>query len=209
MEWNPAIVCPTGDMAAPMTSTDLRSDDELVAGSRAGDERAFAQLIRRYQARVERIVVRMLGPGDDAEDVAQETFIRLHRGLDGFRGESAIGTYVSRIAINLSLNALRRRRWQLRRFIRRDVEPEARRDEPMVEVTDTVVAEERSAALAAALDRLGDRHRAVVVLRLLEEYSTRETAEMLQIPEGTVMSRLTRALQKLQQDLRASGLEAP
>lgn len=65
----------------------------------------------------------------------------------------------------------------------------------MVEQPDTVVADERRAALTAALDRLGDRHRAVVVLRLLEEYSTRETAELLEIPEGTVMSRLTRALQ--------------
>lgn len=108
-------------MAVPVAPSDPRSDDELVAGCRAGDEAAFAALIRRYQPQVERIVVSMLGAGDDAEDAAQETFIRLHRSLEGFRGEAALGTWVSRIAINLSLNALRRRRWQLSRFVRRDL----------------------------------------------------------------------------------------
>lgn len=194
-------------MALSVTHADPRSDDVLLAECRAGDERAFGALVRRYQERIERIVVRMLGNGDEAEDVAQETFIRLHRSLADFRGEAALATYLSRIAINLSLNALRRRRWQLGRFIRRDTEPGAREEEPVVESADLVVAEERRVALSAALGRLDDRHRAVVVLRLLEDYSTRETAEMLQIPEGTVMSRLTRALQKLQHDLRASGME--
>lgn len=188
-------------------SLDQRSDAELLAGYRAGDDQAFAALVRRYQGQVERVVVRMLGGGDDAEDVAQETFIRLHGGLKNLRGEAAIGTYVTRIAINLSLNALRRRRWQLRRFVRRDEEG-VRVDEPTAEMPDTAVTAERSAALAAALDRLDPRHRAVVILRMLEDYSTRETAEMLEIPEGTVMSRLTRALSKLQHHLRANGMEA-
>ncbi len=191
----------------PVGPADLPADEDLLARCRASDEGAFAELVRRYQAPVERIVVRMLGAGDDADDVAQETFIRLHAAIDDFRGDAAVGTYVGRIAINLSLNALRRRRWQLGRFIRRDVVPAATIHEPAPDAPDRAVIAERRNALAGALGRLGDRHRAVVVLRYLEDYSTRETAEILQIPEGTVMSRLTRALQALRADLGASGME--
>ena len=165
-------------------------------------------LVNRHQAAVGRAVIRMLGPGDDADDVAQETFIRFHRALAEFRGDAELGTYLTRIAINLSLNALRRRKWQLRRFVRRDIAATDSIQEPHVLPSEDVLTLERRAQLENALGKLNDEQRAVVVLRMLEEYSTRETAEMLRVPEGTVMSRLTRALANMQHHLRDSGLEA-
>lgn len=136
----------------------------------------------------------MLGSGDDADDVGQETFVRFFDSLDAFRGESSVRTYVVRIAMSCALNALRSQRRRNLRFVRDEVallqavDPAARATTP-----DGVQATQ----IRAALDRLSPEHRAVVVLRLLEERSTRETAEILQVPEGTVLSRLSRAVQQL------------
>ncbi len=203
MEWPVPMVCPIVDM------TEADSEKTLIEAARAGSEAAFAALIRRHESRVQRIAIRMLGAGDDADDVAQETFIRFHDALDRFRGDATVGTYVSRIAMNLSLNTLRRRRWRLRRFVRRDTDELRPADEPAHHDPDPALGAERRAAIVGALGRLSDAHRAVVVCRLLEEYSTRETALLLKIPEGTVMSRLTRALGQLRTDLRQTGMGRP
>src|SRR5436309_13416759 len=96
------------------------TDAELIANARAGDDRAFAVLVERYERAVAATVVGMLGPGDDADDVGQETFIRFHRALGSFRGDSSLKTYLVHIAMNLSLNALKRRRRSLLRFVSRD-----------------------------------------------------------------------------------------
>ena len=97
---------------------DIISDDELIAAARVGDDRAFALLVDRYESVVAATVIGMLGPGDEADDVGQETFIRFHRALDAFRGESSLKTYLVHIAMNLSLNALKRQRRSLLRFVR-------------------------------------------------------------------------------------------
>jgi RNA polymerase sigma-70 factor, ECF subfamily len=149
----------------------------------------------------------MLGRGDDADDVGQETFIRFHRALGSFRGDSSLKTYLVHIAMNLSLNALKRRRRSLLRFVSRDD-----RDERHAEAVDLpdlrvgpagkVDAGELQEFVRAAVARLGEKHRAVVVLRMFHEYSTRETAELLGLPEGTVLSRLSRAMKELETQLR-------
>ncbi|RMH54101.1 MAG: sigma-70 family RNA polymerase sigma factor, partial [Bacteroidetes bacterium] len=92
------------------SSTASPSDETLVARARQGDEQAFRNLVERYESTVAATVIGMLGAGPEAEDVGQETFIRFYRALHQFRGEAAVGTYLTRIAINLSLNALKRRR---------------------------------------------------------------------------------------------------
>ncbi len=81
-------------------STSFRDESELLRRAREGDDRAFRELVHRYEDRVAATIIGMLGPGPDAEDVGQETFIRLYRSLDGFRGDSSLATYVTRIAIN-------------------------------------------------------------------------------------------------------------
>ena len=104
--------------------TSVRDEKELLRRAREGDDRAFRELVHRYEDRVAATIIGMLGPGPDAEDVGQETFVRLYRSLDGFRGDSSLATYVTRIAINQSLKAIRRRKSWTRRFIRRDWGPE-------------------------------------------------------------------------------------
>jgi len=175
------------------------SDDALIERARDGQAWAFRRLVERYEGRVAATVVGMLGPGGEADDVGQETFIRFYEALDQYRGEAQLGTYLTRIAINQSLKALQRRKRWTDRFWSRDEAPDgARAREPSVDGEDAITSSERSALVHRALGQLSDDHRAVAVLRLLDGYSTRETAEILDIPEGTVMSRLYRASSHLE-----------
>lgn len=169
-------------------------DSALVARARQGDDDAFRRLVERHQAAVARTVTGMLGPGDDADDVGQDTFVRFHQSLDRFRGDSSVRTYLVRIAMSTALNALRSRRRRELRFISDDSAIDAAVDDTTVDVITDGTHQER---ITAALANLNPEHRAVVVLRLLDERSTKETAEILQIPEGTVLSRLSRAIRQL------------
>ena len=177
-------------------TVDPPSDLELTRRARDGDDHAFRELVERYQGRVAATVIGMLGPGPDAEDVGQETFIRFHAALGRFRGEAALGTYLTRIAINLSLNASKSRqkaRWRFRSLDSDD-------DPAPAPVTDGAALQDRAdtrAEVQAAVRRLKPDHRAVVVLRMIQGYSTRETAEALGLPEGTVLSRLSRGMANL------------
>lgn len=177
--------------------TDPTPDDELLVSARKGDERAFAALVERYEGAVAATAIGMLGPGGDADDVGQETFIRFHRSLDRFRGESSLKTYLVHIAMNLSLNALRSRRRTFLRFGGGDDDLAGAR-EPRVGPADETDAAELKRVVQQAVAALSEKHRAVVVLRMFQDLSTRETANMLGVPEGTVLSRLSRAMQELQ-----------
>jgi len=151
-------------------------------------------------------VVGMLGAGDDADDVGQETFIRFYRSMHRFRGDATLRTYLTRIAMNLSLNALKRRK-------RRSARVQSFGTGTLAEVHGAAKAtaapgpdveferRETRRVVRAAIDALDERHRAVVVLRMMEGLSTREAAGVLRVPEGTVLSRLSRALDKLELDL--------
>lgn len=149
-------------------------------------------------------VIGMLGSGDEADDVGQETFIRLHGALHDFRGDSSLRTYLTRIATNLSLNALRGRKRRWSRFVSRDEGDAGAHEADEAGAGDLradVEAEQRAEQVREAVRRLNPKHRAVVVLRMMEGYSTREAAEILGIAEGTVMSRLHRAMGVLEEDL--------
>lgn len=175
-------------------------DDALLARARDGDHAAFRRLVERYQNRIAATAVGMLGPGPEAEDVGQETFVRFYRALDRFRGDAALGTYLTRIAINLALEAIeRRKRWR-RRFVRPEDDALDRLG-PRGDAEAEIEARERSRLVRVAIDRLEPHHRSVVVLRMIEGYSTRETAEILDVAEGTVMSRLSRAKAELERQL--------
>ena len=171
------------------------TDEELVHRARKGDNNAFRTLVERHQKNIARTVSGMLGASMDVDDVVQEVFIRLHRHLDRFRGDAALSTFLKRIAINLSLDALRCRKRIRRRFVSRDdheiylPEPEADRFQE-----DTF---DRRQLIEQALSSLRPQHRAVIVLRLIDDYSTKETAAILGVPQGTVLSRLSRATAKM------------
>ena len=195
------------------------SDETLLAGARAGDERAFAAIVDRYETRVAATVVGMLGPGDDAEDVGQETFIRLYRYMDGYRGDASLGTYLTRIAMNLSLTALRKRKRWFSRFVSVESTPGGGSTDgretvgPGLEMIAVETDEgplgrleqaEQRDSVQRALADLNPDHRAVIVLRWMDGLSTKETAAALGVPVGTVMSRLSRAMDRLTLTLKES-----
>jgi RNA polymerase sigma-70 factor (ECF subfamily) len=175
-------------------------DAELLAKARSGDQTAFRELVDRYESIVAATVIGMLGSGPDAEEVGQETFIRFYRSLGRFRGDAKITTYLTRIAINLSLDTLRRRKRDESRFLSWN-EKDTLPDELVVQGDQELDARERKEHVRRAVQSLDPKHRAVVVMRMINGYSTKETAALLKIPIGTVLSRLARAQDKLKRVL--------
>lgn len=178
------------------------SDEALVTRTLSGDATAFRALVERYEGQVAATVIGMLGPGADAEDVGQETFVRLYESLGRFRGDAALGTYLTRIAINQCLKHLRRKQSWMRRIVGESQLAAPLPDPPDPDAPD-LADRDRDALVQRAVQALPAKHRSVVVLRMLRELSTNETAEVLGIPPGTVMSRLSRALASLRGPLAA------
>ena len=178
------------------------SDSELLDRSRGGDMGAFRQLVERFHGRLLATATGMLGPGADAEEVVQETLIRFYRSLQRFEGRSALGTYLTRITMNEAVKAInRKKRWNMR-FLSRD-DPDKPLVDPVQELRDAPIEQaERIASIRNAVQSLKPEFRSVVVLRFLNEYSTLECSRILGIPPGTVMSRLSRALDKLSPTLK-------
>ena len=171
---------------------------QLIDLVRSGDDQAFAAIVDRYEEQIARTVMGMLGDTDGAEDVGQETFIRFFRSIRKFRGDSALGTYLTRIAINLSLNELKKRNRFQSLFYQKG------EDRETLEGPDKgneYEAADTKDLVEMALQKLDPPFRAVVVLRLIDGYSTKETAKILDVPVGTVLSRLARAQKSLKEIL--------
>jgi RNA polymerase sigma-70 factor (ECF subfamily) len=173
------------------------SERTLVREAQKGDKNAFKKLVEQNEYTVAATVIRMLGNCPEADDVGQETFIRFYQSLDKFRGESSVGTYLTRIAINLSLNELKRQKRMRTRFFSRGEE----KMERAADKNDLTKKKELRDLVQMGIKKLEPKYRAVVVLRLIEGYSTKETAQILSIPVGTVLSRLARAQKKLKEIL--------
>ncbi len=170
-----------------------QTDAELLSQARAGNMAAFEGIVKRYEPRVAATVVGMLGQCQAADDVGQETFIRLYKYIQNFNQEASLATYLTRIAINLSLNELKRRKRRLRFFKPGD---ENAKDIGFMPDEESY-RNENQRLVHSALAKLAPEFRSVIVLRLLEGYSTEETANILGVPQGTVLSRLSRAQKKL------------
>lgn len=167
---------------------------ELINLMKEGDEAAFTEFVGRFSPAVAKTVKSMLGDVPEAEEVGQETFIRFWTSIHKFRQESAASTYLTRIAINLSLNELQKRKNRFGFFNR------VKQEESYQEQMHTASHDEtfsNNQLIDMALARLEPAHRSVVVLRLVEGYSTAETAKILKLPQGTVLSRLSRAQGKM------------
>jgi len=185
--------------ASPPGST----DEALLERARQGDQRAFTQLVRLHEGRVAATTMGMLGNAADAEDVAQEVFLRFHRSLHRFEGRSSVASYLTRIAINQSLERLKKRRRWLGIFTETEWERDERADPRPPEQH----AGEGDEWVHEQLLRLDPPHRAVVVMRIVNDCTVDETARALGIPPGTVMSRLSRALDKLRAGLAPGDKE--
>lgn len=175
------------------------SDNELIDKARAGDKSAFSVLVERHQHTVAATVKGMLGAGDDAEDVGQTVFIRFYNAMNDFRGEAQLATYLTRIAINLSLNELKRQQRRNLFFFRSNDENQ---HYDIADKEDHQSEQDTKEIVNKALQTLDPKFRSVAVLRLIQGYSTKETAEMLKLPMGTVLSRLSRAQEKLKELLK-------
>ncbi|MFH1686540.1 MAG: RNA polymerase sigma factor [bacterium] len=176
-----------------MKTTNEPTDKELVAASSKGDMRAFEKLVKRLEPRVAATVISMLGNSPEVDDVGQETFVRFYKALDQYRGDSSVASYVTRIAMNLSLNELKRRKRWFGLF--------SADDSDLVQAAgaggNSEATYDDRELVRMALQQLTPEYRAVVVLRIMEGYSTEETANILKIPVGTVTSRLARGQAKL------------
>ena len=172
--------------------------DRLLGLLRTGDGRAFEELVRTYQHRVFGVALRMLGNSAEAEEIAQEVFLRAHRGLADFRGDAKLSTWLYAIASRLCLNRLASGE---RRLLREGEETLARIPSGHASPADELERSERDAALHRAIAELSDERRLVVVLRDLEGLSYEEIAAALDLELGTVRSRLHRARLDLKEKL--------
>ncbi len=186
------------------------SDHALVEAVRAGDEAAFAELVRRYRNQITNYIYRVTGDYDSAVDLAQETFLRVYRAAERYQTSYAFSTYIYRIATNLAISELRQRKRRrlvsLTGFFQaRDGASEPAAFDPADgrQLQDAALVEgERRAAITRAINSLPEKYRVPLVLRDVEERSYEEIARILEMSEGTVKSRISRARSFLRDKLR-------
>lgn len=174
-------------------------DKTLIDASLDGDSQAFTEIVNRYSNMVARTVKGMIGDNMAAEDVGQEVFIRLFHSLKQFRGESRLSTYIHRIAVNLTLNEIKRGR--------RAGSPAGEEEIDSINATQVsgdnqFERNETRELVEKALQMLEPKYRAVIVMRMLQGYDTKETADALGLPVGTVLSRLSRAQEQMRNILK-------
>jgi RNA polymerase sigma-70 factor (ECF subfamily) len=161
-----------------------------------GDGRAFEDFLDLYGARVHRLVRRYIGNPSDAEDVTQEIFVDLYRSIGRFRGRSALYTWVYRVAVNHCLKSCQRARPEsvpLEDVMKTNIHPSDRLSDPHFAATRSELADQ----VTGALGQLSPLHRDVVILHELHGLTYQECAEVLDVPVGTVKSRLSNAFRRL------------
>jgi len=204
------------EAAIPKTTSEWsggsgKEDLDLIKRFLAGDENSFMTLVCRYQNRVHNLCYRLLGDTHEAQDMAQEIFLTIHRSLKNFRGDSLFSTWVFRIATNHCKNRIKylgRRKYyqstsldQPRESEDGDMFHEMEDEKPDPE--SRLGSDEIQAAVQEAISSLDDDHRLVIVLRDIQDQSYEEIAEALGLKVGTVKSRIHRARNELKKKLEA------
>ncbi len=191
---------------APDKTVDNALDQELVARVKRGDKAAFDLLVRKYQHRVAKLVGRYVYDRTEVEDVTQEVFIKAYRALEGFRGESAFYTWLYRIAVNTAKNYLV---FQGRRLPAADMEAEeaelTAEGQALREITTpehNLLTEEIARTVSRVLESLPEDLRTAITLREIEGLSYEEIAAIMQCPIGTVRSRIFRAREAIDKELK-------
>ena len=182
-------------------------EHELVKSSKRGDVKAFETLIESYQKKVYNIALKMMGNPEDANDLAQESFIRVFKSIDKFKEQSSFSTWIYRITTNICLDELRKRKNKKTFSIDEDIKyndieiPRQIQDEgPLPE--DILESKETSQIVRKAINCLSDQHKTVLVLRDIEGFSYEEICKITNCPEGTVKSRINRARSALKDILK-------
>jgi RNA polymerase sigma-70 factor (ECF subfamily) len=189
----------------PHTTNRDAADEDLMFRYRDGDEGAFVEIVRRYKSKIVSTAYRVLGDLDKAEDVAQETFIRVHRNAARYRSIAKFSTWIYTIALNVARNELRNTK--RKRLVSLDAFGADADAEPSTyEIPDESAPPDQEAEnkqlrgiFEAAIRRLPARYREVFVLRDVDDLSYEEIAEILRVPKGTVKSRINRARQRFRE----------
>jgi RNA polymerase sigma-70 factor, ECF subfamily len=182
----------------------LEPDDrKLVEDARRGDTSAFRELVNRHQRRAYAVALGMVHDPDDARDVCQEAFLKVHKNLGTFEGDAQFFTWLYRIVVNLCIDHLRKKRGQQVEFD--ETHPHDEPDEGGIAPHRTGFDPARALAdkelrkqILGALDKLSPAHRAVLVMREVEGLSYQEMADTMKVSIGTIMSRLFHARKKMQ-----------
>jgi RNA polymerase sigma-70 factor (ECF subfamily) len=179
---------------------DFADTPQIIAGCLAGDEHAIERLIQTYQTGVFRLALSVLDDPLEANEAAQDTFIAALGALGNYQDKSTFKAWLYTIALNISRSRLRKRKIaeRLKNALQALFRVQVQKT-PTAE--DAVIQNEKEAAVWQALETLGEKHRVPVVLRYFHDLSTAEIAEVLQINEGTVFSRLHTARERLRVEL--------
>lgn len=179
----------------------MKDDAHLIHEALRGDSGAFGQLVQKYQDRLFNTIMHVMGRREEAEDLVQDAFVQAFVKLNTFHGNSAFYTWLYRIAFNLAISQKRRKHVE--------ASVDHRREETGSEPTDVgespdeyLMRRERAKQVRAALAKLTDEYRSIIVLREMEGCCYETISEILDIPVGTVRSRLHRARLELRDHLR-------
>ncbi len=190
---------------APHDGPANRSEPVLIEAAQEGDREAFDSLVEGHYRSVYNTSYRMLGTPGDASDATQAVFVRVWEALSSFRGDASFSTWLYRITMNVCLDEIRRRKNQPLSLTEEDDEgePAAERDMPDVSDEPSRTAEQRDLQrlVHEAIARLSEDFRTVIVLYDLRGLSYQEISDVLDIPLGTVKSRLNRARQALRDEM--------
>jgi RNA polymerase sigma-70 factor (ECF subfamily) len=180
-----------------------QDDETLVAHTQKGDANAFDVLVGRYKERLYATVYHMTSNHEDANDLVQDTFIKAFKSIDSFRGHSSFYTWVYRIAVNRTINFLKRRK-NRNQYSLDDLDSSIQTDPDLVEMMSHVTPRrevgltELQEKLNESLQKLSESHRAVVTMHDIQGMTHADIAKVLKCSEGTVRSRLFYARQQLQ-----------
>jgi RNA polymerase sigma-70 factor (ECF subfamily) len=184
-----------------MSQHEHSEDQMLISKAKRGDSQAFESLVRKYQKPIYYLCHRMTGAHQSADDLSQDTFIKAYLSLQSFNEGMNFFSWIRRIAVNSALNFLKKRKREKplgEREMRLSESPDAPRQE---RPPDQLQKKQMENKFKKALDGLPDDQRVIFVLKVYENQSYEQIARMLKIPHGTVMSRLSRARQKLKSEM--------
>lgn len=179
-----------------------QDDDELILKAQKGDLHSFDVLVRRYQRKIYYLAYRMVKGHDAADDIAQETFINVYSAIKSFKIGYSFYTWLYRICMNLSINYLKRQKFVISESQFQEETSPLEREAPGADPSNHLALKELEGKIEKALDSLPPKFKAVLVLRLYEDLSYEEIAKTLKISMGTVMSRLFRARERMQEMLK-------
>ncbi len=173
---------------------DPRSDLELIQEFKNGNNKAFNLLVLRYQEKIYWVVRRLLPDHDEADDVVQDVFVKVYRSLSTFKGDSSFYTWLYRIAVNLSLNEIRRKKTR-KTFSLDDGVMQHQSSDPLP--VERMEQEEQTRLIKAAIERLPDKQKKVFILRYYEELPYEEISKILKTSVGGLKANYFHAVKKI------------